>query len=327
MATATPAVNAKPLVLSYRGPVLENVFFGHAVAYDAHGRRLFSLGNSARLTPVRSCLKPFQALPILMDEVPAHFRPEERELAIMCGSHAAEAEHLATVRAILSRAGAGEGELGCGAPPGKGSRIYHNCSGKHSGMLLWCAARGFPKQGYLDPQHPLQERILSEVLKLSRSVRPEVPVLVDGCGAPVPALPLEKIAWLYAQLAKPTGLPGALAAGLTRAAAAMRAHPVLVSGTGLFDTRVNQVTGGQVIAKCGADGLACLAHRDSGTGIAVKSEAPDIPMAQAAALGVLKRLSLLSAAHYETLAAEFLAPRRNSIGQDIGRVQLAGELA
>src|SRR5260221_544528 len=118
-ASATPAVNAKPLVLSYRGPVLENVFFGHAVAYDAHGKRLFSLGNSARLTPVRSCLKPFQTLPLLLDEVPAHLRPTDQELAIMCGSHSGEAEHLEVVRAILAKAGAGEGDLGCGSPPNK----------------------------------------------------------------------------------------------------------------------------------------------------------------------------------------------------------------
>ncbi|MBI3893632.1 MAG: asparaginase [Candidatus Wallbacteria bacterium] len=327
MPTATPAVNAKPLVLSYRGPVLENVFFGHAVAFDAHGKRVFSLGNSARLTPVRSGLKPFQALPILMDEVPAHFRPEERELAIMCGSHAAEREHLETVRAILSRAGAAEGDLACGIPPGKGSRIYHNCSGKHAGMLLYCAARGFQKSGYTSPQHPLHERILNEVLKLSRSVRPEVPVLIDGCGAPVPALPLEKIAWLYAQLAKPTGLPANLAASLAKVAAAMRAYPVMVNGTGRFDTRLNEITHGQILAKCGADGLSCLAHRDSGIGIAVKSEAPDIPMAQAASLGVLRRLNLLDSRDYEELASEFLPPRRNSNGLDVGRLQLASELA
>ncbi len=325
-ASATPAVRAKPLVLAYRGPVLENVFFGHAVAYDVHGRRHFSLGNTARLTPVRSCLKPFQALPLLMEELPPHQQPSEQEVALMCGSHAAEPVHLGTVRSILKKAGANEGALGCGAPEGRRARIYNNCSGKHSGMLLYCSVKNLPIEGYLDPGHPLQDRIITEVLKLSRSVRPEVPIQVDGCGAPVPALPLEKIAWLFAQLSRPTGLPAAMAAGLQRAASAMREHPLMVAGTGHFDTRISEITSGRILAKCGADGLSCLSDRETGTGIAVKCESPSIAMAQGAALGLARKLNMVDDAEFDTLVSEFLPPRLNTNGLQIGTLRLASEI-
>ncbi|MBI4871208.1 MAG: asparaginase [Candidatus Riflebacteria bacterium] len=326
MPSATPDLNARPLVLAYRGPVLENVCFGHAVALDAHGKRVFHLGNTARLTPVRSCLKPFQALPSLLDELPAPMRPTDADLALMCGSHAAERDHLEGVRSLLSRAGASEGDLGCGCPPERPSRLYHGCSGKHAGMLLYCRAMGLPQGSYLEPSHPLQERILTEVLRLSRSVRPEVPVLIDGCGAPIVALSLEKLAWLYAQLARPTGLPAELSAALMRVAQAMRTHPRSVGGSSSFDSHLIEATRGRIVAKCGADGLQCLADRESGVGIAVKCETPSIPLAQAAALALARKLGTLSAAEYDALAPETLPPRLNSQGREIGRLRLAAEL-
>lgn len=327
MPGATPEINARPLVLSYRGPVLENVLFGHAVAVDAHNKRLFHLGNSARLTPLRSAMKPFQALPSLLDDLPEHLRPTDLELALMCGSHDAEPFHLQLARELLQKAGAGEGDLGCGPPATRpGGRIHHGCSGKHSGMLRYCAAKRLPLAGYLEPSHPLQERILTEVLRLSRSVRPEVPVLIDGCNAPVVALPLEKLAWLYAQLVRPTGLPGPVASALQRLASAMREHPRFVGGTRNYDTRIAEVTSGRVLSKCGADGLACMAHQESGIGVAVKCEAPSIPMAQAAATGLLFKLGLISSDEFDALSREILPPRLNSVGKDVGRFRLAAEL-
>ena len=41
-----------------------------------------------------------------------------------------------------------------GRPPQK---IFHNCSGKHAGMLALCRAHGWDTQGYRLPDHPVQQ--------------------------------------------------------------------------------------------------------------------------------------------------------------------------
>ena len=45
------------------------------------------------------------------------FRLDEREVAVTCGSHSAEPDHLAAVRSILDKAGLDEGALQCGVQP------------------------------------------------------------------------------------------------------------------------------------------------------------------------------------------------------------------
>ena len=96
-----------------------------------------------------------------------------RELAVICSSHAGERAHRELVRGLLKRGGLSESHLHCGIHPpfSRSERLRiiaagelpdvtcSNCSGKHSGMLLSCVARGFPVEGYLDPDHPLQRSI------------------------------------------------------------------------------------------------------------------------------------------------------------------------
>src|SRR5690348_17995335 len=53
-------------------------------------------------------------------------------------------------------------------PTRRSSDLYHNCSGKHAGMLAVCRARGWPTEGYRLPEHPLQQEILREDRKSTR---------------------------------------------------------------------------------------------------------------------------------------------------------------
>ena len=53
-----------------------------------------------------------------------------------------------------------EDELECGPEP---TRIEHNCSGKHAGMLAVCRAKGWPSEGYRLESHPLQRACLAEI--------------------------------------------------------------------------------------------------------------------------------------------------------------------
>jgi L-asparaginase II len=262
-----------PLVRVVRSGVEESVHLGHVAVCDADGRLVASLGDPDRLVFARSSMKPLQAAVSL--------RRIETELpddlvAIMCASHSGEPSHVRAVRRLLRSGGATEGELRC--PPdlpsvmsfavkaGRPRRVYHNCSGKHAGMVVAADHAGWGSGGYREPNHPLQREMLRAVRRGTGVERPRIGV--DGCGAPVFGVPLAAMATLFARLGRPRRL-GAWGPASRRAVRAMGRHPFLVAGSGRVDTLVMQAMPG-VIAKVGAEALHCAALLDRGIGVAVK---------------------------------------------------------
>src|SRR3954466_14647258 len=140
-----------------RGEKVESRHRVHAARLDASGALVDSRGNPGLVTYMRSAAKPLQALLL----VRAYDDLAEEALAIASASHHARAEQVASVRELLTRAGATEDDLECGAVDG--SRVNHNCSGKHAGFLCDCAAHGWPFDGYRLPDHPLQRELLAVV--------------------------------------------------------------------------------------------------------------------------------------------------------------------
>lgn len=197
------------------------------------------------------------------------------ELAVICGSHTGEAMHVDVVRRILVGAGLAETDLDNtpGMPvdgktrramtrAGQGpSSITQNCSGKHAGMLATAVANGWPTDGYRDPAHPVQVALRDAVEELTGDAVTET--VIDGCGAPLFAVTLSGLARAFGRLA---AAPADSAEG--RCAAAMRAHPELVGGTGHHVTRLMAGVPG-LIAKDGAEGVYTFGTAD-GVGAAVK---------------------------------------------------------
>jgi L-asparaginase II len=146
--------------------------------------------------------------------------------------------------------------------------VFHNCSGKHAGMLVGASAAGWSLETYLEPGHPLQREITRAVRRATDVERS--PIGVDGCGAPVFGLPLRAMATLYARLVRPDRL-GPLEWSAARAVAAMRAHPFLLAGTDRVDTILMSAVPG-IVTKGGAEALACAAILEPGLGLAVKIE-------------------------------------------------------
>jgi len=144
---------------------------------------------------------------------------------------------------------------------GRPRRIYTNCSGKHAGMLAACVAQGWDLKSYLDPDHPLQRRVAEVVSRLSDES--PTAVGVDGCGAPLFAIPLESLARAFGRVnAAERGTPE------HQVALAMRSYPEMVGGTGRDDTRLMQAFAG-LLVKGGAEGVHCAALVD-GSCVAVK---------------------------------------------------------
>lgn len=283
-------------VVARRGGTSESRHRVHAVAVR-DGEVVASAGEPELVTFFRSSAKPFQALPLV------RARPDlaDEEVAIASASHLARPEQLAAVRSLLARAEATEDDLACGPGGHPPSRLNHNCSGKHAGMLVLCRARGWPLEGYRLPDHPLQQALLHELAGAAGVAATSLPTATDGCGVVTYALSLARMAGLFAGLAR---LPGG-----SRVAAALRARPELVRGPGDTETELMRLLPGWV-AKGGAEGLLCAAGPD-GTGIAVKAEDGNSRALGPAVGTFLEGLGLRASG----LAR---APLWNSLGEEVG---------
>ncbi len=238
-----------------RGDLVESRHRVHAVVVNG-GAVVEAWGDPELVVYVRSSAKPLQALPLVEHDLPTE------ELAIACASHEARPEQLVAVRALLERAGVGTEDLECGAE--HGSRLRHNCSGKHAGFLFLCRARGWETEGYRLPDHPLQEELLTLVAETVGRPADEISTAIDGCGVPTFALSLAELARMFAGFA--AGEPE----GMETVVAAMTRRPELVGGPQAVDTLVMRSLSGAV-AKRGAEGVLCAGLPD-GTGVALKVE-------------------------------------------------------
>jgi L-asparaginase II len=282
-----------------RGGIVEAVHRVHAVAVQ-DGAVVAEAGDPALVAFMRSSSKPLQALPLAR----AREDVDERDLAIASASHLADEAQLAAVRALLAKAPAREDELECGAGGNPPSRLRHNCSGKHAGMLALCRAKGWRSEGYRLEGHRVQREMLAVHAEAAAVDEDEIPTAVDGCGVLTFALPLERMAYAFARLPE-------LEAG-DRVAAAMRARPELIRGPLATDTRVMKALPGW-IAKGGAEGLLCATG--NGLGVALKSEDGNGRALGPAAAAFFAQLDL----DLEELA---VTPLENSRNERVGEIRI-----
>src|SRR5438105_5458125 len=171
----TRVSSLEPLrVVARRGAVVEAVHLVHAVAVR-DGAVVASAGDASLVCYFRSSAKPLQALPLAR----AREDLDDRDLAIASASHLARPDQLEAVQALLAKAPASEDELECGFEDG--SRLRHNCSGKHAGMLALCRARGWPSGGYRLAGHPVQLAMLAEIAATAEVDPAGLVTAVDGC--------------------------------------------------------------------------------------------------------------------------------------------------
>jgi L-asparaginase len=238
-----------------RNGIVESVHRAHAVALQG-GEVTNVVGDPDLVTFLRSSAKPIQALPLARERDDV----DDRDLAIASASHVASDEQLAAVRALLAKAEATEDDLECG--PYEGSRLKHNCSGKHAGMLALCRAKGWPTQGYRKPEHPCQQLMVAEIANAAELDAADMGRAIDGCGVVTVAMPLRTMAHAFSRIER--------LAGGRAVTDAMRAHPELLQGPVPLDTELMQAQPGW-FAKGGAEALLCAAGPD-GLGIALKVE-------------------------------------------------------
>ncbi len=147
-----------------------------------------------------------------------------------------------------------------------------------------------------------------------------MPVGLDGCSAPNYALPLSRLAQLYARLAQGRADPH-IGAPLGDLFDAMTARPDLVSGEGRCDLAYMQAGGGDWVSKVGADAVQTIGIRSAGLGIAIKIADGATRSLQTATFAVLDQLGLLDAQQRAQLEAYRAPPLLNARGAVVGNIR------
>jgi len=275
------AGEAPPILTElHRGDVLESAHRGDVAVVGAGGKLIASLGNPDRLVTLRSAIKPFTAVVVLLAATEAGIEIDDVTLALSSASHAGADEHVAVARAMIAAHGLDPELLVHGRPSplragSAGDLLQHMCSGQHLSLLLLAKALGVDARGYDDYAHPVQQRLRAVVGALLSVDLDAAPWGVDGCAIPTYAVPLRTAAEGARRWAHPNdaAVPSELRGALTRVRAAAIANPRLISGGGFLDTDLIRGGEGEVVSKQGAEGL-CLVGAP-GIGLAVKTEDGD----------------------------------------------------
>lgn len=277
---------AEVLLEITRGEVVECIHRGDVAVVNSRGELLHFFGDPEKVTYFRSAAKPIQALHLFTSGAAERYNLSDKEIAVICSSHYAEPFHRQTVRSILDKTGLTEENILGGTVTSLNneyalqlaregvalSPLFSDCSGKHSGMLAACVHMGYDLSTYLSPEHPCQQNILRILAQVCALAPEEIGVGIDGCSAPVHALPLRNMALGFARIANPRSLPSELTFAAEKIFAAMNTYPEMISGTGGFCTELIRHTGGMLIGKIGAEGVYCVGLRGVDMGIAVKVE-------------------------------------------------------
>jgi L-asparaginase II len=281
-----------------RGELVESVHRVSVAVVDSAGRLMAESGDPDLVTYWRSAAKPFQAIPLVADGAADHFGLDEQELALCCGSHSSEPAHLTITDSILGKLGLTEAALACGPHTPLSSAVaddvlkrgvrltprWSNCSGKHAGMLALARHHDWPIEGYNELKHPVQGRILEELVRWTGVAQDDIYCSVDGCNTVCFGLSLRGMAAAYARFAREkNGAAGRLRAAMTN-------HPLMVGGMGRPCTDLMTAFQGQLIAKIGAEGVYSAALPHHGVGISLKAEDGDMRSAPIALVAVLTQI-------------------------------------
>jgi L-asparaginase II len=333
------------LVEVRRGAIVESRHRGVIVVADPDGHVIRSLGDDALITSTRSTIKPIQAIPFVTSGAADHFSVDERELAVVCGSHEGEQIHTETVAGMLARAGLDESALRCGAHAPYNqetarkleasgqpfSQLHNNCSGKHTGMLMTAVLRGLPLDDYVSAEHPVQREIVSTLARMA-DLDENLPTAIDGCSAPTFGVLLRSLAVAFARLINPPDADSPSTVAAHRIVAAMINHPEMVGGTkGRFDTELLRAGHGKLVCKVGAEaaysvGVLPCERFPRGAGLAIKMEDGSYRGLGPTVVETLAQLGVLNADEVAQLAAYHRPVVHNRRGLNVGEVCAVFEL-
>jgi L-asparaginase II len=293
------------LVEVFRGEAVESCHRGSFAVINSAGKVALAAGDMATVVYPRSAVKPLQALPLVASGAADQLGLTDAEIALAAGSHSGEPLHVATALSMLRKAGCEPAYLECGAHwpldeaaaralAARGeepSPLHNNCSGKHAGFVCLACFREIDPAGYVSPDHPAMREVTAALAAVTGAPLDTITPGIDGCSIPTYPISLAALARGFARFGSGHGLPDSLAAAARRIRSAIATHPLMIAGTGRFDTHVAAACGGAVLTKSGAEGVACAAIPAAGLGIAIKIDDGAGRAAQVVMAALLRRFA------------------------------------
>ena len=309
---------------------MESSHSASAVIIGPNGELLAEYGDGKMCTYIRSAAKPFQIIPALESGIQSKFGLSDDEIAVCCASHSGENIHIERVQSVLQKTDIDSSLLGCGIHPPLGAEVrrlmresgesptllHNNCSGKHSAMLATAKIKGESLEDYLNPSHPAQRRIFEVIEQYSEEK--DIHVGVDGCSAPVYFLQLKNIALMYHKLASADD-----DTILGEVCYKMTSNPLMIAGSGMYDSVIMEDGKGAILSKMGAEGVQCMAFKtpDGPIGLAVKVHDGSRRAVLPAVLHLLYKFGLTPDGNYD----KFRKPElKNHMGIVVGRIEVNG---
>lgn len=265
------------LVKAIRNGLVERQHSGFILCLDSENKIIYQKGNFNNYACfLRSCAKPFQALPLILSETYEHFNFTLTELAVCCASHTGSSIHTELIKGILNKAGKNENDLKCGIHPPLDKKteldlikqnipftaLHNNCSGKHAGMIAVCQKKGWDTTDYLGKNHPLQKwikKLTQEYCCLNDDNYYET---LDGCGTPVGGMLLPQMAEGFLNLLKTK--EGQLIVK------SFLLNPFIIGGEGRIDSFIINKSNNKLFAKVGAEGLCIVLNPEKQQCLLVK---------------------------------------------------------
>lgn len=312
-----------------RGNLIECSHSINVAVVNSKGDLIYSYGDPEKVIYARSSIKPIQAIQVLETKADEKFNITEREVSFMCSSHSGEPYHVECTRLILKKADINVDKLKCGIHIPGDSKIYkelieskksltqehNNCSGKHSGMLISAKNLNEDLDTYLEINHPVQQRILENISYVCNYNKEDIIIGVDGCGAPVHAMPLERFAYGFSRLADSKKL-GQKEEYANKITSSMMKYPEMVAGRDRFCTALMRVCGDRIFGKAGAQGVYLVGDKNNKLGIAVKVDDGSGQATACATIEVLRQLKLINEDELKDLE-KFANPKLLNARKDI----------
>jgi L-asparaginase II len=318
------------LVEEYRGGILECVHRGH-ICGVADGEVKYYNGDPDFTVFFRSTAKPLQAIPLVKKGLDEKYGFTGKETTILASSHRGESFHIAALESIMAKIEVSEENLICQPTypldlktrevliksnmPKR--RIYHNCSGKHLGILTLCRNAHYTFNDYWRINNPAQQEILDHISLFTGYPRDDIGIGTDGCGVPVFAVPIQCIAGAYLKLACPDLLPDH---GTKKATAKitklMNENYEMVSGTGQLCSLL--LMDRNMVAKGGFKGIYCFGLRKERLGFAIKitdGSADELPFIVAS---ILEQIEYTNTDTINRLYGQFPLKIKNDNNKIIG---------
>jgi L-asparaginase len=146
------------------------------------------------------------------------------------------------------------------------SPFHCDCSGEHLGALAMCKHLGYSLLGYLNESHQIQQKFANTVSEFSAGYSQTKPTVRDRCGMPTSPVSIRLLALRIARLVKARRNDPSV----KRLINAIIENPFVYTGHHRLVGELIARSKGNLIGKCGAEGVYTVAWLDSELGFAVK---------------------------------------------------------